>query len=99
MQDTRGMDSWVGRELRDQDGNKIGTIAQVYYDDRTGEAEWLTVNTGLFGMRSSFVPIHGLTAGGDAVVSPLDKARVKDAPNVDADEHLSEDQERQLWSH
>ena len=31
------------------DGEKIGSIGQLYADDDTGEPTWVTVKTGLFG--------------------------------------------------
>src|SRR5829696_1263884 len=68
-------------------------------DDRTGQPEWALVNTGLFGTRSSFVPLAQTTQTGDDVRVPYDKQLVKDAPRVDPDGHLSEAEERQLWRH
>ena len=43
------LQSWHGRDLIDRDGDKIGSIGDVYLDDQTGQPEWLTVKTGLFG--------------------------------------------------
>jgi stress response protein YsnF len=57
------------------------------------------VNTGLFGTRSTFVPIAQATATGDDVQVPYEKQLVKDAPNMDPDGHLSEEEEQQLWRH
>jgi hypothetical protein len=41
----------------DQAGQKIDQVAIVYRDQATGEPEWLTVMTGLFGMKETFVPL------------------------------------------
>jgi hypothetical protein len=41
----------------DQAGQKIDQVATVYRDQATGEPEWLTVMTGLFGMKETFVPL------------------------------------------
>ena len=41
------------------DGEKIGSIGQLYADDDTGEPTWVTVKTGLFGTSQSFVPVEG----------------------------------------
>ena len=56
-----GMDG----ELADQehgvfgaDGDKIGTIEEIYLDAETNEPEWALVNTGLFGTKSTFVPLR-----------------------------------------
>ena len=49
---------WKGRTLIDSDGQKIGEIDEIYLDAETGEPEWATVTTGLFGTKTSFVPIN-----------------------------------------
>jgi uncharacterized protein (TIGR02271 family) len=90
---------WHGRDLIDRDGDKIGSIGNVYIDDETGQPAWLTVKTGLFGMRESFVPTADARAEGDTVRVPYEKAQVKDAPNVDADGALSQEEESRLYRH
>jgi uncharacterized protein (TIGR02271 family) len=45
------------------------------------------------------VPIAQATARGDQVQVPYEKQRVKDAPNMDPDGHLSEQEEQKLWRH
>ena len=91
-------DVYMGRRAVDRDGNKIGTVGQVYVNDETGVPDWVTVNTGLFGLRESFVPVAGSTFDGDDVVLPFDKDVVKDSPVVDAD-HLDEDEQQLLYSY
>jgi uncharacterized protein (TIGR02271 family) len=83
----------------DRDGDRIGAIDAIYLDDQTGEPEWALVNTGLFGTRSTFVPISQASASGDQVQVPFEKQRIKDAPNIDPDGHLSEQEEQELWRH
>ena len=34
------------------DGDKIGSLGQVYADDDNGQPTWVTARTGLFGLRS-----------------------------------------------
>jgi uncharacterized protein (TIGR02271 family) len=91
--------TWEGRILLDRDGGRIGTIEAIYLDDQTGQPEWVLVNTGLFGTKSSFVPVAQATPTGNEVRVPYDKQLVKDAPRVDPDGHLSEAEERGLWRH
>jgi uncharacterized protein (TIGR02271 family) len=83
----------------DGDGDRIGTIESIYVDDQSGEPEWALVNTGLFGTKSSFVPLAQATASGDQVQVPYEKQLVKDAPRIDTDQHLSEAEEQELWRH
>jgi uncharacterized protein (TIGR02271 family) len=99
MPDIDTVRSWQGATMVDADGDKIGTIDAIYLDDETGEPEWALVNTGLFGTKSSFVPLAQAASSGDQVQVPYEKQLVKDAPRVDTDQHLSEAEEQELWRH
>jgi uncharacterized protein (TIGR02271 family) len=88
-----------GRTMIDRDGDKIGKIDDVYEDKQTGRPEWALVNTGLFGTKKTFVPLHGAQPTGEDVRVPLEKGHVKDAPSIDTDGELSESEERQLYTH
>ena len=88
-----------GEDLYDSDGEKIGTIEEIYLDAQSGEPEWALVNTGMFGTKSSFVPLQGASQDGDTLKVPYDKAQVKDAPKVDPDGELSQQQESELYAH
>lgn len=81
----------------DQDGDKIGSVGQVYLDDASGQPNWVTVNTGLFGGNETFVPLDEATQDGDDLRVPYTKAFIKDAPNLDADSHVDESQEDELY--
>lgn len=94
-----GLAGWVGRTLMDRDGQKIGTIDDVYLDDASGRPEWLAVKTGFFGSNLSFVPVSEATASGNDVTVPYERSLVKDAPNAASDGHLSADEERRLYEH
>jgi uncharacterized protein (TIGR02271 family) len=89
----------IGCTAYDSNGDKIGKVGQVYFDDVSGEPEWATVNTGLFGTSESFVPIRDAEFSGDRLVVRHDKDLVKDAPNVGDDGHLSPEEERTLYAH
>jgi uncharacterized protein (TIGR02271 family) len=89
----------TGTTAYDNDGDKLGRIGQVYYDDNTEQPKWITVNTGLFGMNESFVPLQGAQFDNDRVTVAYDKATIKDAPNVSGDQHLDAEEEQQLYRH
>jgi uncharacterized protein (TIGR02271 family) len=91
------LDTVVGSTAYDKDGDKVGKIGAVYYDDATNQPSWLSVQTGLFGTKETFVPVQGAELSGDRVTLQYDKATVKDAPNVDEDGHLSPQEEEQLY--
>jgi uncharacterized protein (TIGR02271 family) len=99
MPDIDTVRAWEGRTLVDRDGTPVGSINAIYLDDRTGRPEWVLVNTGLFGTRSTFVPLAQAAERGENVQVPYDKRLIKDAPRVDSDQHLSEAEERRLWRH
>jgi uncharacterized protein (TIGR02271 family) len=86
-----------GGNVVSTDGTKIGSIGQVYLDDQTSQPEWVTTSTGLFGTSESFVPLEGATVSGNDVVVPFDKDKVKDAPRMGEDGHLSEQEEAELY--
>ena len=81
------------------DGNKIGSVGQVYADDTDGQPTWVTVKTGLFGTSESFVPLQGARLEGDDIVVPYTKDQVKDAPRVETDGHLEPSEEDRLFGH
>ena len=87
-----------GRAL-DCDGSKIGSISQIYLDDRSGQLEWATVHTGLFGTSETFIPLQDAQVEGNDLKFPYTKDTLKNAPRVDADQHLDVDQEQELYKH
>lgn len=88
-----------GGKALDSDGNKIGSINQIYLDDRSGEPEWATVHTGLFGTSETFIPLQDAQVDGKDLKFPYTKDKVKDAPRVDADQHLDVEQEQELYKY
>ena len=90
----------IGATAYGDDGEKIGKVGQLFLDDQTGQPEFVTVNTGLFGTSESFVPVADATFNGDRLVVPFSKDKVKDAPNVDLDgRHLDESEEQRLYEY
>ena len=87
----------IGQDVYDESGEKIGSAGEVYLDDETGQPEWVTVRTGLFGTKESFVPIRDANLTDDGVRVPVSKTQVKDAPKIDTDGHLSPEEEQELY--
>ncbi len=87
----------IGQDVYDESGEKIGSAAEVYLDDETGQPEWVTVRTGLFGTKESFVPIRNADLTENGVRVPVSKNQVKDAPKIDTDGHLSPQEEQELY--
>src|ERR1700710_594824 len=87
----------IGQDVYDQSGDKIGSASEVYLDDESGQPEWVTVKTGLFGTKESFVPIRDADLTDDGVRVPVSKSKVKDAPKIDTNGHLSPQEEQELY--
>jgi uncharacterized protein (TIGR02271 family) len=90
---------WQGRNMVGSDGEKIGKITDIYEDPATGKPEWATVSSGLFASKSNFVPLAGASPEGEDVRAQVTKDQVKDAPGVQADGELSEQEEQRLFEH
>jgi len=86
-----------GQDLCDRDGDKLGTIEEIYLDAETNEPEWALVNTGLFGTKSTFVPLRDATEAEGALRVAFDKQTIKDAPKMDPDGQLSQREEAELY--
>jgi hypothetical protein len=95
--DTGVVPQWLGQNLFDGDGDKVGTIVNFYLDEATGQPDWAVVRTGLLGSRLTLVPLDQATVsfaaaagGGGSVTVPYDPATILDAPSVALGEELSE---------
>jgi hypothetical protein len=93
------LSAWREREVIDNSGKEVGRAESFYRDDRTGEAAFLLVHSGLFGHRMRFVPLDGATIEDDTIRVAYDKETIEAAPGISADEHLSEAEEQQLFRH
>ncbi|HYX94421.1 MAG TPA: PRC-barrel domain-containing protein, partial [Geodermatophilus sp.] len=96
---TEAISRVIGKDVYDQSGDKIGSASEVYLDDDSGQPEWVTVRTGLFGTKESFVPLRDADLTDDGVRVPVSKAQVKDAPKIDTGGHLSPQEEQELYSY
>jgi uncharacterized protein (TIGR02271 family) len=91
--------SWRGREVVGSDGEKIGSLKEIYLDEQTGQPEWAIVNTGMLGTKSNFVPLAGAKPSGEDVQVQFTKEQVKDAPSASGDGELSQSEEAELYRH
>jgi sporulation protein YlmC with PRC-barrel domain len=99
MPEQAEMMEWRGCEVVDQDGDKVGKLDEIYLDRETGKPEWAIVNTGMFGRKSSFVPLKEALREGDMIRVPYQKEQIKDAPSVDPDGEITPEEEQQVYSH
>ncbi len=97
---------WRGRNVVDQEGSRVGRLEEIYLDENTGRLdqhtgrpEWMLIHTGLFGTKSSFAPLAGAQLDGEDVRIGYSKQEVKDAPSVEANGELSQEEEARLYAH
>lgn len=93
------LDRIVSATAYDRTGDRLGKVGQIYLDDSTNEPTFLAVNTGLFGMSESLVPLSGHRWDGDKLLLAFEKDVIKDAPNVDVDQHISEQEQDDLFTY
>jgi PRC-barrel domain/Domain of unknown function (DUF2382) len=100
MAELREAGDYRGRFLCDSNGERIGTIDEVYLDAETDQPDWGLVNTGQHGTRLSFVPLRDSVAVGDEDVRvPLPPDRIMDAATIEPDGELSAEEEAKLYEH
>jgi len=96
---TETVAQWRGADVVDASGDKVGTVEEIYLDQESDQPEWALVKTGMFGTKSTFVPLTGATPENDTLRVQYEKAQIKGAPRIDADQQLSQAEERQLYQH
>jgi len=90
---------WRGRTAVDPDGQKIGKIDAIHLDQETGKPEWALVNTGRFGTKSNFVPLAGASPARGDVQLAFHKDDIKDAPGIEPEGELSQQEEKTRYNH
>jgi hypothetical protein len=65
----------------------------------TGAGATLSIRTGLFSHRVTFLPLSLAAPHGLRVQVPYDQSLIHDAPNIDPDGQLSADEEVRLYQH
>src|SRR5918993_2378177 len=91
--------SWRGLTLVATDDGPVGKIEAIYVDGTTRQPEWAPVHTGLFGSSRTFVPLADAAQRGDTVQVPHETSVVREAPRLEQDAELSEEDEARLYAH
>lgn len=95
--------SLPGRKVVDQEGQSVGEITEVYGVGDGGEPMWVAIDTASgerLGEDSEdkvvVVPLGRLREDGDDLSVPYSTAHVEDAPEVDAGDEISEEDDEKL---
>src|SRR4051794_32000557 len=77
------IEDWIGQTVASSDGGRLGKLEDIVFT-ADGAPVLGAVSTGLFGRRTSLVPIGQATVAPDRITVPYTKSMVKDAPQLDA---------------
>ena len=88
---------WLGLPVVDRDRQPLGTVADIYVDDDTGEPEWLLVSPP--GGDPTFVPVASADDAGEQIEVPYTSDQVAGAPGAGADGVLSPEEEAAMYRH
>jgi uncharacterized protein (TIGR02271 family) len=88
-----------GANMLSRDGDKIGSINDIYLDRETEQPEWALVATGWFGTKGTFVPLAEANQEGNDIVVPYTSDQVKGAPNMEPNGELSQREETDLYNY
>jgi hypothetical protein len=97
--DPATLERWRALAIVDRDGTTVGTISEFYLDRETGDPTWALVETGLFGMTQTFVPLVHATEIADGLQVPYEKRHIRNSPRVDPHDELTPDEEARLFAH
>ena len=76
----------LDRFVYDRDGEKIGTVKDVYLDEEDGEVRFLDVGAGGFlgiGEKHFMVPMEAVTDTGGVVTIEQSREKVEGSPELD----------------
>jgi uncharacterized membrane protein YqjE len=90
---------WEGQTALDRDGDKIGTIEEIFLVEETGQPEWALVKLGRLKSHTTLVPLMKARPVEKGVEIEVDKEVVSEAPEIKADADPSEQQVNALYRH
>jgi uncharacterized protein (TIGR02271 family) len=87
-----------GTPVYSSEGDKIGSVEELFLDDDTGQPEWIGLGTGFLGTKRVLVPVAGADVRDEAVHVPYAKDQVKGTPDIDGDA-IDQETESRLYAH
>jgi len=99
MDATSSAAMYLDRNVVDAQGNKVGSVGQVYVDDGTGQPILITVHTGFLGVKEHFAPLAGSRFNGTDLVLPFGKDVLENSPRIADSTELDGAQQQALYSY
>jgi hypothetical protein len=92
-------DSWIGFELDDLAGDRVGTVLGLYADAESGEPAWLVGGLGRRRLKPVAIPYGDCAAGAGRVWVAHGRDLLKEAPAVDPARPLLREHELAICAH
>lgn len=89
---------WRGSKVRAEDGDELGRLTELYLDGDSRPA-WASVKRGLLGGTETIVPLAGAEEVDGDLRLPHHRRLFDEAPDVDPDVELTEQEESVLLDH
>ena len=99
MADYNRIEDLANATAFDVDGDKVGSVKDVYVNDTTGQPDFVSVSHGLFGGGDSIVPLRGHTLRDGELHLAFPKDRIDNAPDLDEDGHLTNEDQEAFYRH
>lgn len=93
-------DRFEGYEVYDRDGEKIGSVDNLFAGEDE-EPEYVGVKMGFLGMNSTLIPMEicRVDESDRAIVADTEKSTAKDGPSFDDDQDITPEFEREVRGH
>jgi PRC-barrel domain len=90
------IEDWLGQEVFDSAGERLGKLEEVFYSTATGEAVFASLKSGLFGRHGSVVPLAGASVGRDYLRLAYTAEQIERAGGDGAPESLDREEAARL---
>jgi len=91
------IEEWLGHEVLDIDGERVGKLSDIFYSSSSKEAVFGSVRSGLLGRRSELVPLTDASVGRDYVRLAYSAEQIKRAGGaVDVEDTLGHEDAHRL---
>jgi hypothetical protein len=91
--------AWRGRTVRDENGEELGRLTELYLDNETSRPAWAGVKRGRLRGTETIVPLAGVEEVDGDLRIPHHRRVFDEAPDVDPDVQLTADEESVLGDH
>ena len=92
-------ESWIGFELDDLGGARVGSVHGLYVDADGGEPVWLVAGLGRRRVKLVAIPYRDCAAGAGRVWAAHSGETIREAPGVDPTRPLLREHELAICAH